>query len=195
MLGGDDSADKLGVVGTPPAGVRARPSPRPRTQAGIEVDVEPVADVATGEARLEDDSLDGLLVVPADGGDAEFVVKERDTGAFSQVVASAYSGAAVNDALVEAGVDPAVIQAAAQPPTVRELEPSDPNRDTAFIFANVGRHPPVHRDLHVRDVGPDRRRRGEAEPRRRGRPLDQSGRATCWSARSSGSACSGSSSW
>ena len=31
-----------------------------------------------------------------------------------------------------------MIATAAQPPTVRELEPADPNRDTAFIFANVG---------------------------------------------------------
>jgi len=30
------------------------------------------------------------------------------------------------------------VAAAAKPPELRELEPSDPNRDTAFIFANVG---------------------------------------------------------
>jgi ABC-2 type transport system permease protein len=137
LLGGDDSADKLGVVGTPPAGFDAALAATAE-QAGIEVVVEPVADVAAGEARLEDGSLDGLLVVPAGGANPEFVVKERDTGAFPQVVAAAYSAAAVTDALVEAGVDPSVIQTAAQPPTVRELEPSDPNRDTAFLFANVG---------------------------------------------------------
>ena len=32
-------------------------------------------------------------------------------------------------------------------------------------------HPDVHRHLLVRDVGPDRRRRGEAEPGRGGRPV------------------------
>ena len=92
VIGGDDSADNLGVVGTPPAGFDEALAAT-AAQAGIEVVVEPVADVATGEARLEDESLDGLLVVPSDGGTAEFVVKERDTGAFSQVVAAAYSGA------------------------------------------------------------------------------------------------------
>ena len=137
ILGGDDDAEQLGVVGTPPAGFDQALAAT-SAQADIEIVVEPVADVATGETQLANDSLDGLLVIPDDGSGAEFVVKEGNGGAFAQVVAAAYSAAAVNDALVEADVDPAVIAAAAQPPTVRELEPSDANRDTAFLFANVG---------------------------------------------------------
>jgi ABC-2 type transport system permease protein len=44
----------------------------------------------------------------------------------------------VQELLDQAGVDPAAFAAAATPPTVRELEPSDANREASFIFANVG---------------------------------------------------------
>jgi len=35
-------------------------------------------------------------------------------------------------------VDLTAVAAAQQPPELRPLEPSDPNRDTAFLFANIG---------------------------------------------------------
>ncbi len=62
------------------------------------------------------------------------------------------------------------VQQAARHRRSGELEPSDPERDTLVRVREHRRDPPVHLDLHVRDVGPDRRRRGEAEPCRRGRP-------------------------
>jgi ABC-2 type transport system permease protein len=134
---GDGDADTLGVVGTPPPTFDDTLMAIAQG-ADIEVVVEPVSDVATGEAGLEDGSFDGLLVVGSDGTSAEYVVKERDNGAFGQVVGQAWSISAARQVLTEAGVDAAVFQAASQPPSLRELEPSDPNRDTAFIFANVG---------------------------------------------------------
>jgi ABC-2 type transport system permease protein len=137
FLGGDDKSEKLGVVGTPPAGF-TQALAATSAQANIKVVVEPVPDVAAGEARLNDGTLNGMLVVATDGGTAEFVVKERDNSAFGQVVGAAWSAAAASEVLTDAGIDPAEVQAAAQPPTLRELEPSNPNRDTAFIFANVG---------------------------------------------------------
>ncbi|MFL5727409.1 MAG: ABC transporter permease [Chloroflexota bacterium] len=136
LIGGEDQAHRLGVVGTPPAGFEANLTAT-ATSADIKVNVEPVPDVATGEARLQDGTLDGLLVVPSSGG-AEFVVKERENSSFAQVVGAAWSTASAGEALTEAGVDPATVAAAARPPALRELEPTDPNRDTAFIFANVG---------------------------------------------------------
>ncbi|MFL5650417.1 MAG: ABC transporter permease [Chloroflexota bacterium] len=136
LIGGEDQAHRLGVVGTPPAGFEANLTAT-ATAADIKVNVEPVPDVATGEARLQDGTLDGLLVVPSSGG-AEFVVKERESSSFAQVVGAAWSTASAGEALTEAGVDPATVAAAARPPALRELEPTDPNRDTAFIFANVG---------------------------------------------------------
>lgn len=136
LIGGEDQAHRLGVVGTPPAGFEANLTAT-ATAADIKVNVEPVPDVATGEARLQDGTLDGLLVVPSSGG-AEFVVKERENSSFAQVVGAAWSTASAGEALTDAGVDPATVAAAARPPALRELEPTDPNRDTAFIFANVG---------------------------------------------------------
>jgi ABC-2 type transport system permease protein len=132
-----DEADQLGVAGEAPVGFEETLAAT-SGQAGIEIDVVVVTDVRAGEEQVENEELDGLLIVPSDGGSAELVVKEEETGPFPQVVAAAYSAASVNDALVESGIDPSVIQTAAQPPTVRPLEPSDPNRETAFIFANVG---------------------------------------------------------
>ena len=138
LLGGEDQAHKLGVVGTPPAGFEQALTAT-AGQAQLKVNVESVPDVATGEARLNDGTLDGMLVVPAEpGGSAEFVVKKRDNSSFAQVVGSAWSAASASQVLTDAGIDPATVAAASRPPTLRELEPSDPNRDTAFIFANVG---------------------------------------------------------
>ena len=132
-----DEADQLGVAGEAPVGFEQALAAT-SAQAGIEIDVVVVTDVQAGEDQVQNEELNGLLIVPSDGGSAELVVKEDATGAFPQVVAAAYSAASVNDALVESGVDPSVIQTAAEPPTVRPLEPSDPNQETAFIFANVG---------------------------------------------------------
>ena len=136
IIGGND-AQALGVVGTPPAGFE------PGLQAAAEqtdlkITVEQVPDVATGEAKLDDGSLDALLVVPADGGSPEYVVKEGDVGTLGQLVSQVYASARTLEVLTEAGVDLQEVQAAQVPPTIRSLEPSDPSRDTAFIFANVG---------------------------------------------------------
>jgi len=110
-------AERLGIVGAPPAGFGTRLA-LIADQAGVTVSTETVADVPTGEARLRDGSLDGLLVVPADGTVPSFVVKQAQNSSLAQIInASLSSGPAV---------------------TLRELEPSDPNRDAAFIFANVG---------------------------------------------------------
>ena len=117
LIGGATGTNKLGIVGTAP------PTFTPQlglitSASNVKVSVEPIADVATGEARLRDDSLDGLLVIPADGSVPTFVVKERENGSLGQMVGAALSNG------------PSL--------TFRELVPSDPNRDTSFLFANVG---------------------------------------------------------
>ena len=63
LLGGEDQAHKLGVVGTPPAGFEQALTAT-AGQAQLKVNVESVPDVATGEARLNEGTLDGMLVVP-----------------------------------------------------------------------------------------------------------------------------------
>ena len=100
----------------PPAGFQTRLA-LVADQAGTEVATETVPDIATGEARVLDESLDGLLEIPADGSLPIFVEKESG-GSLAQIVSASLS------------TGPPVI--------VRELEPEDPNQDAAFIFANVG---------------------------------------------------------
>ena len=58
----------------------------------------------------------------------------------------------------------------------RALEPADPNRRRVVPLRQRRRDPALHLDLLVRDLGPDGRGRGEAEPRRRGRPVDGAAR-------------------
>ena len=53
-------------------------------------------------------------------------------------MSAAYTNARTIEVLNDAGVDLTEVAAAQQPPEIRPLEPSDPNRDTAFLFANVG---------------------------------------------------------
>lgn len=117
LAGPGAGAERLGIVGSPPAGFQTRLA-LIADQAGVEIATETVADVATGEARLREESLDGLLVAPADGTVPSFVVKRAEGGSLAQIVNASLSNG------------PAV--------TLRELEPSDPNRDASFIFANVG---------------------------------------------------------
>ena len=116
LIGRTDRA-RIGVVGTPPAGVVARLD-AVAAATNQEIRTESVGDEPTGEARVRDGSLDGLLVFPADGGVPTYVAKDRSKSLLQQVVASAFT-------------TPPQLQ-------LRELEPADPNRDVAFAFANVG---------------------------------------------------------
>jgi ABC-2 type transport system permease protein len=115
--GGGTGAQHLGIVGAPPSGVSERLAASAKL-ANLDVRIESVADVATGDARLRDGSLDALLVIPPDGSIPTYIVKSRGNQLLQQVVASGFS----------------------TPPQIafRELEPVDPNRDVTFLFANVG---------------------------------------------------------
>ena len=117
LAGPGADAEDLGIVGTPPAEFQTRIA-LVADQAGIEVTTEIVPDVATGEAALLAEELDGLLVMASDGSVPTFVVKEAQGSQLAQIVNASLS------------TGPAL--------TLRELEPSDPNRDASFIFANVG---------------------------------------------------------
>ena len=180
LIGGEDQAPaSSGVVGTPPAGSRAGPRRRPPAQAA-----------ADGQRRVRAGRRDRrgapqrrarstrLLVVPADR------------------LGSASSSSRSATTLVRPGRGIGVVGRVGEPgPDRRGIDPATGGRVEAADAARARavrpeprhrvhlrqrrRDPPVHRDLHVRDVGPDRGRRGEAEPRRRGRPLDRRGRATC----------------
>jgi ABC-2 type transport system permease protein len=116
LIGGSD-AQHLGLVGSPAGGVVSGIEAT-ADAAGLTIEVEPVADLATAEARLRDDTLDAVLVTPPDGSLPTFVVKTEPNPLLQQVVAAAFT----------------------KPPQLasRQLEPADADRDTSFLFANVG---------------------------------------------------------
>jgi ABC-2 type transport system permease protein len=100
------------------------------TAAAYEADVTVVIlpDRAAAEAALADDSIDAVLVVPADlTGPGEVLVQ---TAASSQVQAIA-TGAVV-------GLRAASAAALLVPPTITPLEPQSDEDLTAVIFANAG---------------------------------------------------------
>ncbi len=134
--GGGPGASRLGVVGTPPAAFAASLSAY-SAEVGIQITTETVSDAATAEARLQDSTLDAALDFPPDGAPT-IVVKERGQSPLTQVVQAAVAASRTADLLLDVGIDPAELQAAGTPPPVRELEPSDPSEETAFLFANVG---------------------------------------------------------
>jgi ABC-2 type transport system permease protein len=117
LIGNAADAQHLGIVGSPPAGLSFGIEASAKA-AGVTLTVEPVADVATGEARLRDGSLTAVLVVPAGGGPPTYVVKTRGNQLLQQLVAASFTPA------------PQI--------AFRELEASDPDRDISFVFANVG---------------------------------------------------------
>jgi ABC-2 type transport system permease protein len=117
LIGGGPGESKLGIVGTPPPGL-TESLEATASEAALTVTVAPVSDLATGEELLRAGGLDAVLVFPPDGGIPNYVVKQRGDQILQQIVAASFS----------------------PPPqlTFRELEAADPNRDTAFLFANVG---------------------------------------------------------
>jgi ABC-2 type transport system permease protein len=117
LIGGGPDSSRLGIVGSQPPGL-TESLQATASQAGLTITVEPIPDVANGEERLRADDLEALLVFPPDGSIPTYVVKERGDQILQQIVAASFS----------------------PPPQImfRELEAADPNRDTAFLFANVG---------------------------------------------------------
>ena len=136
-LVGGPGQEHLGIVGTPPAQFGTALG-AVASAAHVELETETVSSEDAGQARITDGSLDALLVVAPDGAAARYVIKERKNELLGQVVAQAWAAARTQEVLAQQGVDPATLAAAATPPAVTELEPTDPNRDTSFLFANVG---------------------------------------------------------
>jgi ABC-2 type transport system permease protein len=116
LIGGS-STQHLGIVGTVPEGFTDALQQTAKS-AGLVVDIENVADLPTAESRLRDESLNAVLVIPPGGGVPAYVVKSRGNPLLQQVIVAGFT-------------TPPQIQ-------LRELEPADPNRDTSFVFANVG---------------------------------------------------------
>jgi ABC-2 type transport system permease protein len=118
IIGTGPGTQHLGIVGSPPAGFVDGLN-RQAKQAGLSVALEPVGDLASGEARLRDGSLAGVVAFPPDGSIPTYFVKTQgDNALLQQLVISGFSQA------------PQI--------AIRQLEAPDADRDTSFIFANVG---------------------------------------------------------
>jgi ABC-2 type transport system permease protein len=117
IIGAGPGTQHLGIVGTAPAGVVDAIEATAKA-ASLPLTTEPVADLGAAETRLRDGSLDAVLAVPPDGSTPTYLVKTRGNALLQQVVAAAFTTA----------------------PRIgfRELEAADPDRDTSFLFANVG---------------------------------------------------------
>jgi ABC-2 type transport system permease protein len=117
LIGNASGDQHLGIVGQPPNGLVDHVE-RDGSLFGLTVTVDPVADVATAEARLRDGSLTAALVIPPDGSTPTYLVKTRGNESLQQLVAAGFTPA------------PQI--------AFRELEAPDPDRDVSFVFANVG---------------------------------------------------------
>lgn len=137
LIGGGPGDSKLGIVGTPPPAFAPNLAAG-AAQSGLTITTQTSPDVATAEAQLQAETVDAVLVIPPDGSAPSIVVRERGNEGLVQVVSQAVIAARAAELLERAGIDPAELTAVATPPPVRELIPSDPNRDTSFLFANVG---------------------------------------------------------
>jgi ABC-2 type transport system permease protein len=117
IIGGGSGRQQLGVVGTPPAGLTESLTTN-ASRAGLNVKVVPVASLTSGEEALRAGALDAVIAFPPDGSIPTYVVKSSGNQLLAQMVAASFS----------------------PPPQIvmRQLEAPDPNRDTSFVFANVG---------------------------------------------------------
>jgi ABC-2 type transport system permease protein len=118
IIGTGPGTQHLGIVGSPPAGL-VDGLKRQAEQSGLSLIVDPVDDLASAETRVRDGSFAAVLSFPPDGSIPTFVVKTQNGNALlQQTVVAGFSRA------------PQI--------AVRQLEAPDPDRDTSFIFANVG---------------------------------------------------------
>jgi ABC-2 type transport system permease protein len=117
LIGGGEGRQHLGIVGTPPAGV-IESLQAGASQGGITLVIDEVDSVADAEAAVKAEELDAVLVFPPGGPVPIYVAKSQNNQALHFLVLGSFTR---------------------QPQVVtRILEPPDPNRDTSFLFANVG---------------------------------------------------------
>jgi ABC-2 type transport system permease protein len=114
---GPAGAKDLGIVGSPPPGTVERIEAVAKA-AGQTIRVASIADRGTAETDLKSGKVDAVLDFHTDGSNPSYVVKDRADPLLQQLVLAAFT-------------PPPPLQ-------LEQLEPADPNRDTAFLFANVG---------------------------------------------------------
>ena len=116
---GPAGAKDLGIVGTPPGGTTERIDTIAKSVSQT-IRITTIADRSTADAELRSGKVDAVLVFPADGSTPAYVVKDRGDALLQQLVLAAFTPP-----------QPVPLQ-------LQSLEPPDPNKDTSFLFANVG---------------------------------------------------------
>jgi ABC-2 type transport system permease protein len=125
--GGDDDQLRLGYVGQPAQELEFAFS-RVGSALGSEVVLDPYPDLAAGQAAVNEEQVDGLIVPPevspGPEGAGEFIVKDRPDPQTVGIVQAAYA------VLGQIQLPPM--------PSVRSLEPQSEADEVAFLLANIG---------------------------------------------------------
>jgi ABC-2 type transport system permease protein len=134
----DDEVTQVGIVEPAPAGLEAA-LVATADQLDREVEIATYPDVASGDAALKADQIEVLINVPADLASAgEIRFKEDADPTLAQVVTASIGALRLQTIVVDAGVDPSVLQGVQQPPEVVELDPQVDRDDARFLVANIG---------------------------------------------------------
>jgi ABC-2 type transport system permease protein len=138
VLFGDDQAARIGIVRPTPPGLEGAITAT-AAQLDRPVEIVPFDDPAAADAALASDNVDVVAEVPSDlsspgairfASDADQVV--------SQIISAAVVALRFQDIVADAGVDPGVLLAAQQPPSVDSLDPETEADQSRFLFANIG---------------------------------------------------------
>ena len=138
VLFGDEQATRIGVVQPEPAGLTTTISTM-SAQLDRKVEVVPFSDEAAADAALTDGSVAAVAQVPADlSGPGSIRFDKESDQVITQLVTASVVALRTQAMLTEAGVSPAELQAAQQPPTVDALDPQTDADESRFLFANIG---------------------------------------------------------
>ena len=169
---GGDNPTKVGVVEPSPPGLQAAIE-QSAQRFDHKVAITTYPDAAAADAALNDGSAEIVIDMPADlSGPGEIRVKRQPDQATAQVIAAATVALRVQAVLGGSNVDQAALADAQRPPETTSLQAADRAGPGEVPGRQHRGGPDPRRHLQLRLHGPDRRGRGEAEPGRRGRPLD-----------------------
>lgn len=138
VLFGNDGPTRVGIADPAPAGLDLAIVTTGQL-LDLEVEIVPFDQRVTGEAAVADRDIAAFVDVPADlSASGDIVFRESTDPRLQGVINSAVAALRTNEVLTEANVDPAALQAAQTPPTVRALDPPEEGADIQFLIANLG---------------------------------------------------------
>ena len=134
----DDEVTQIGFVEPVPVGLDLAITAT-AGQLDREVALSSYPDVAAGDAALQADAIEALVIVPADlSAPGEIRFKESADPAVTQIVTASVAAVRLQSIVVEAGIDPSQLAAIQVGPEVVELDPPVDRDDGRFLVANIG---------------------------------------------------------